>query len=96
MHLGLVALVVPGADSGEEIDEEAEHVPRVDEGDNPFEYSGNVPVLVFLGNAEYNTKTDFYTRSVAAQVRDARRVGLPAIMKASFTQKEMRRIECSR
>jgi hypothetical protein len=64
LHLGLVALAVLGAHGGEEVDEEAEHVPRVDEGDGPFEYRGHVPVVVELGYAEDDAKADFWGMSV--------------------------------
>ncbi len=59
LHLGLVALVVLGAHGGQEVDEEAEDVPRVDECDDPFEYSGYVVVVVQLGDAEDDTKANF-------------------------------------
>lgn len=60
LHLGLVALAVLGAHGGEEVDEEAEHVPRVDEGNGPFEYRGDVPVVVELGYAEDDAEADFW------------------------------------
>ena len=60
LHLGLVALAVLVAHGGEEVDEEAEHVPRVDEGDGPFEYRGDVPVVVELGYAEDDAEADFW------------------------------------
>jgi hypothetical protein len=59
LHFGLVALAVLGADGGEEVDEEAEHIPRVDEGDGPFEYRGDVPIVVELGHAEDDAEADF-------------------------------------
>ena len=58
LHLGLVALVVLGAYGGQEVDEEAQHVPGVDEGNDPFEYSGDVPVIILLGDTEDDTKAD--------------------------------------
>lgn len=58
LHLGLVTLVVLGADGGQEVDEEAEHVPGVYEGNDPFEYSGDIPVIVQLGNTENDAETD--------------------------------------
>lgn len=60
LHLGLVALAVLGAHGGEEVDEEAEHVPRVHEGDGPFEYRGDVPVVVELGHTEDDAEADFW------------------------------------
>lgn len=60
LHLGLVALAVLGAHGGEEVNEEAEHVPRVNEGDDPFEYRGDVPIVVELGHAEDNAEADFW------------------------------------
>lgn len=70
LHLGLVALVVLAAHGGQEVDEEAQHVPCVDEGNNPFEYSGYVPVVVQLGNTKDDAKTDPYLSLVCLSYID--------------------------
>jgi hypothetical protein len=58
LHLGLVALVVLAADGRQEVDEEAKDIPGVDERDNPFEYSGYVPVIIQLSNTEHDAEAD--------------------------------------
>lgn len=58
LHLRLVALVMPATDGGQKVDEEAQHVPSVDERNDPLEHSGYVPVVVQLRNTKYDTKAD--------------------------------------
>ena len=58
LHFRLVALVVLGAHGRQEVDEEAEHVPRVNERNDPFEYSGDVPFVVLLGNTKDDAEAD--------------------------------------
>ena len=43
---------------GQEIDEEAKHVPSVNEGNDPFEHSGYVPVVVLLSDPKDDTEAD--------------------------------------
>lgn len=50
--------MVLGANGGQKVDEEAEHVPRVHERNNPFEYRGDVPFVVLLGDTEDDAKAD--------------------------------------
>lgn len=97
LHLGLVALVVLGAYGWQEVDKKAENIPRVDEGNDPLEYRGDVPTVILLRDAKDDAEADFWETPVSR----SRGVcvcldHLPAMMKASLIQKEIRRIECSR
>lgn len=59
LHLRLVALVVLAAHCGQEVDEEAQHIPGVNKRNDPLKYGGYIPEVVFLCNNENDAQDDF-------------------------------------
>lgn len=51
-HFGLMTLVVLCADSGHEVDEEAQDVEEENEGDDPFEHCGDILFALIVADAK--------------------------------------------